>query len=73
MGMPELLPVGPLTSHEGTHEREDSFRHPPDPEPLKPFHYSSCQEKTSLLFSPVLPPHHPTCRGVRGVELSRGG
>lgn len=26
----------------------------------------SCQEKTFLLFSPVLPPHHSTPGGVRG-------
>lgn len=56
----QLFPGGVLTSHEHTHEREDSSRHLPDPEPLRPFYYSTCQEKTScstyLLSFPIAPP-----------------
>lgn len=53
----QLFPVGPLTRHESTYEREDSFRHFLDPEPLKPFCYSTCQKVTFLFFSPSFPSH----------------
>lgn len=61
----QLFPVGPLTRHESTYEREDSFRHFIDPEPLKPFCYSTCQKVTFLFFSPSLPSHHSNTREVR--------
>lgn len=69
----QLFPGGVLTSHEHTHEREDSSRHLPDPQPLRPFYYSTCQEKTSLLYLPPLLPHHSTSRGVKNSPAEERG